>query len=398
MSTKKDSRAIRVLVAGSVLQLFLGIIYVWSVFVRPVSERFEWEIDQVKLTSSYMLCFFVLGILAGGKIQNRIGASKVVLSGGLLLSLGMLATSFIPSGFPWMIYGTYGIAGGFGVGMAYNAIISCAQKWFPQKRGLATGVSVCCFGFSTVIFAPLIEKFIEQTGLLMTFRILAAAFGVTVILLFHFIVLPDSTSGSHAASSELLKKKQYTISEMIKTRNFYFITLSLMFGTAAFFILNPSFKTLAEDRGVDPVASTIMVMITGVANALGRLAVPFVSDKIGREKAALSILAVTAAGAASLCFAENIVFIGVVAVIAFCYGGYSGIYPLITADRFGIQNVGSNYGAIMVGFALSALLFPMIIGQIGDMTMKFIILAILAAAGAIMMMIPGLQKNKEGKV
>ncbi len=327
----------------------------------------------------------MLGILGGGRLQAKTGTRKVVLAGGLLLALGMLATSFIHSSVPWLIYITYGIIGGFGVGMAYNAIITSAQKWFPHKRGLATGVSVCAFGFSTVIFAPLVETMVGGIGVVSTFRTLALAFCAVTLLLFSFIRLPES-GAQQAASATLLAKRQYTTSEILRTRTFYYITLSLMFGTAAYFILNPSFKTLSMERGLAASAGTALVMLTGIANALGRLVVPLLSDRLGRPWAAFSILAATAACALLLPFVSGVFLMATVAVIAFCYGGYSGLYPLLTADAFGIQNVGSNYGAVMVGFALSALFFPMLVNALDALTARFIVLAVLAAVGAALVL------------
>jgi OFA family oxalate/formate antiporter-like MFS transporter len=157
-----------------------------------------------------------------------------------------------------------------------------------------------------------------------------------------------------------------------------------MLGTAAYFILNPSFKSEAVERGLPATIGTVVVMLTGIANALGRLGVPLLSEKIGRERTALTIILVTALCALSLCFVQGYLFMVIIALIAFCYGGYSGIYPVLTADYFGIKNVGSNYGAVMVGFALSALTFPMIIKLIDDVTLKFIVLASLAAVGVLL--------------
>jgi OFA family oxalate/formate antiporter-like MFS transporter len=383
----ENKQGLRVLVTGSVLQLFLGIIYVWSVFVVPVSQVYEWHVDSVKLTTTFMLSFFVVGILIGGKLLSKIGGQKVVLMGGLMLAAGMLATAFLPKEAPWLIYITYGIIGGFGVGAGYNAVITAAQKWFPQNRGLATGISVCAFGFSTVVFAPLIEALIRQYELRNTFIILAAAFFVVVLALFKFIRLPDESGAAGAPSAALLAKRQFTMTEAVKTKEFYFITFSLMLGTAAYFILNPSFKTEAVGRGLPETIGTVVVMITGVANALGRLGVPWLSEKIGREKAAMTILLATALCALALCFVQGYLFMATIAIIAFCYGGYSGIYPVLTADYFGIKNVGSNYGAVMVGFAISAFSFPYIIRLIDDVTLKFIVLASFAIIGGLLIIL-----------
>jgi OFA family oxalate/formate antiporter-like MFS transporter len=384
-SITENKQGMKILIAGSILQLFLGIIYVWSVFVVPVSQVYNWPVDSVKLTTSFMLSFFVIGILIGGKLQMKIGAEKTVLLGGLMLAAGMFATSFLPSSVAWLMWITYGIIGGFGVGAGYNAVISAAQKWFPQNRGFATGISVCAFGFSTVVFAPLVETLIKQFELRNTFLILAAAFFVVVLALFKFIRLPDESGAAGSPSAALLAKKQFVTTEIIKTKEFYFITLSLMLGTAAYFILNPSFKTEAIDRGLPATIGTVVVMITGVANALGRLGVPWLSEKIGREKAALTIILATALCALSLCFVQGYLFMAIIAIIAFCYGGYSGIYPVLTADYFGIKNVGSNYGAVMVGFAISALTFPIIISLISDITVKFIVLGSFAIIGVLLM-------------
>lgn len=389
----ENKQGLKVLVTGAILQLFLGIIYVWGIFVLPVSEYYAWNIADVKLTSSFMLSFFVVGILVGGKAQVKTGATKVVLTGGLMLAAGMFATAFIPKNLAWLIYVTYGTIGGFGVGAAYNAIISSAQKWFPQNRGFATGISVCAFGFSTVLFAPLVEILVKQHGLQNTFKILGIAFFIAVLALSRFIKLPEE-GGSPAAAGAAFTQKQYTSSEVIRTKEFYFITLSLMLATAAFFILNPSFKTLALERGLNPAMGTVVVMITGIANALGRLGVPLLSDKIGRERAALAIILLTMLCAASLCVVKGGLFVVAVALIAFCYGGYSGIYPVLTADYFGIKNVGSNYGAVMVGFALSALFFPMIIGRIENIAVKFMTLAALAAMAAVLVILLMRSKKK----
>jgi len=390
----QNKQGLKVLIAGSSLQLFLGIVYVWSVFVAPVSEAYQWDVGSVKLMSSFMLGFFVMGILTGGRLLPKFGSQKIILSGGLMIVAGMFASAFLPPNLAPLMYATYGILGGFGVGNAYNAIITAAQKWFPANRGFATGISVFSFGLSTAIFAPLIETCIKHFGVRTTFMLLAGIFLVAVLPLFSLIRLPDETGPAGSPSAALLSKRQFTTREALKTREFYLITFSLMLATAAFFILNPSFKSLAAERNLSATFGTILVMMTGIANALGRLGVPLLSDKIGREKAAVVITLTTAACALALIFAQSFLFIAAVAVIAFCYGGYSGMYPVLTADYFGIKNVGGNYGAVMIGFAISALTFPAILGMIAGDTARFITLGIMAAAAALLVALLAMSKNK----
>jgi OFA family oxalate/formate antiporter-like MFS transporter len=360
--------------------LFLGIIYVWSVFVLPVSEEYNWPAADAKLVSSFLLGFFVLGMLGGGRMEKRLGTHRQTLVGGTLLAVGMAATAFVPAGSGWLIYLTYGIAGGFGVGMGYGAVVSCVPKWYPRKRGLATGVSVCAFGFSTVVFAPLIGELIVRYSLRYTFLILAAAFLLVTLALSSFIRLPEASAGGRKAESG---KRQYTTGEMIRTGRFFLITCSLMLGTSSFFILNPSFVTLANERNIGSLA-TLIVMITGVASAVGRLVFPVISEKTGREAAAIIAIGLTAFCSFALCFAQGLLFMAVVAVCAFCYGGYSGIYPLLAGDYFGLEYVGPNFAAVMCGFSVSALCFPMILTGLFSGTSLFVALGALCLTGVVL--------------
>ena len=410
MTISQNKQGLKVLFAGAFLQLFLGIIYVWSVFKNPVSGYYGWNPSDVGLTASFMLCFFVIGILAGGKLQMKIGVKFTVLIGGLMVAAGMLATALIPSGalgvetvfsssmvfLPrapvFLIYLFYGVIGGFGVGAAYNAIISTAQKWFPKNRGFATGVTVCAFGVSTVVFAPLVTALNNSFEVKYTFLILSGVFAAAVLLLFGFIKTPEQMPN---AAAPVLKGKQYATLEMIKTPRFYLLALSLMLGTSVFFIINPDLTDLAKNRGLESFA-TYLVMFVGIFNALGRLGAPLLSDKIGREAADIIILTVTALGAFGLCFAEGVLLTVIIAAVAFCYGGYSGLYPVLTSEYFGIKNIGSNYGAVMVGFMLSALLFPVLVNRIEDQRLRFIVLGILAALGAVLVLLLLAAKKKSG--
>jgi len=404
MLNVKNNPGIKVLIAGSILQLFLGIIYVWSVFVLPVQTKFGWQIQDVKFTVNIMLCCFVLGILTAGKLQTKMKASYIVLAGGMMMAIGMFTTSMLSATIP--VYGiwlTYGIIGGFGVGLAYNTIISSAQKWFPKKRGLATGISVFTFGFSAVIFAPLVEQLIQTNtiGLILTLRILSAAFLVATVALFAFIKLPENVKG---VTVDFGAQKQYTTGQMLGKIDFYLIFFSMMFLTAAFFIINPSLKLLAPMHGLDITFGVTLVMIAGLANSAGRLAIPLLGEKIGRRGAVLTILLITAIGTASLCMINGLMFVIVIALIAFCYGGSSGIFPLVTADHFGLKNIGANYGVVMIGFMSSVLLFPQLIGQLntGDAdptvnTMKYLALAAVAAVGALLTFILILKSRKGDK-
>ena len=395
---RQNKQGLKVLAAGAALNFFLGIIYTWSVFKAPVSEFYGWEPASVGLTASFMLCFFAVGVLFGGKLYERIGVKLTVLIGGLMVAGGMLATSFIPATGEapvFLIHFLYGIIGGSGVGAAYNAIISNAQKWFPKNKGFATGVSVSMFGFSAVFFAPFIKMLSENLDVNVIFMILSAIFTAATLLAFCFMKPPEQVV---SATTSVFKGKQYTSGEMVKTLRFYLIMLSMMFGMSVFFVINPDLKDLAIDRGA-VYLTTILVIVMGISNTLGRLLVPLLSDKIGTLNANIFILASTALAAFFLCFqgTGGAGLIISVFIIAFCFGGTAGVYPVVTADNFGLKNVASNYGIVIIGFMLSALTFPFLVGKIDNQILKFATLGIIASLGTMFVIVLKIIRKRKMK-
>lgn len=369
-----------VLLSGMLIQLCAGIIYMWSVFKGPVAEYLQWDSAEASLTSSIMLSAFVLGIILGGRAQDKAGPKYVTLAGSVLIGLGMILTAFVTKQSPRLIFLTYGIIGGFGVGVLYTATVSVIQKWFPDRRGFATGFMVGAFGFSLVIFAPLTRKLLAETSVPVTFT----AFGITFLLICAACSLylanpPEGFSPGGAAASNAAApaaQKQYTTKEMLKTPAFYLIALSMLFILPAYFILNPIFMTLGEERGLSPDMAVLGVMITGIASASGRIATSWVSDLIGRRKAVFAIIFITLAAILAMIYATGAMFIVCIAAIAFAFGGSASVYPAITADNFGTKNIGLNYGCVMVGFGVSALIFPIISNNLvksGSYTASFLL-------------------------
>ncbi len=384
-----------VLIAGMLIQLCAGIIYMWSVFKGPVATYLRWEPAEAALTSSIMLSAFVLGIIVGGRSQDKIGPKFVTLAGSVLIGLGMILTSFVTAQTPWLVYITYGLIGGFGVGTVYTATVSVIQKWFMDKRGFATGLMVGAFGFSLVIFAPLTNTLLAAKGVPFTFF----TFGLLFLIVCGFSSLLIKNPPPHYLPAGFVPgkmnttQKQYTTAEMLKTRQFYLITLSLLCILPAYFILNPLFITLGTERGLAQELAVLGVMITGIASASGRLFTSWVSDAIGRRPAVVGIILITMVSILVMIFAQGSLFLVCIAAIAFGFGGAAGVYPTITADNFGTKHMGLNYGCVMVGFGISALVFPIISGALvksGEYTMSFLLAAATCVVALILVL---LQKN-----
>ena len=343
-----------ILIMGMIMQLCAGIIYMWSVFKGPVSEHLSWDPARAGITSSIMLATFVLGIIIGGRLQDKYSPKPVAMAGSIFLGAGMLLSAFVPQDMPWLIYVFYGFIGGFGVGCVYTTTVSIVQKWFPDKRGLATGMMVGAFGFSLVLFTPIAKFLLENWGVPNTFIFFGISLGVICFICSLFLSNPETAAAAGPAATA---QKQFTTGEMLKTKEFYLLAFSMFFLLPAYFILNPLFISLGTERGLTPEMASFGLMLTGIASASGRLLTSWFSDYAGRKAAIVAITVITLIAALALIVAQGVWFLICIAAIAFCFGGSASVYAATTADLFGTKYNGLNFGCVMLGFGVSALVF-----------------------------------------
>ena len=387
------------------IQFCAGIIYMWSVFRGPVAAYLNWDGNAASLTSSIMLAMFVLGIIIGGYAQDKLGPKKVTLTGSILIGAGMACTAFATVGMPWLVYITYGIIGGFGVGTVYMATIAAVQKWFPDRRGFASGMIVCAFGFSLVLFAPLAKSMLSGLGVPNTFLVFGVSFLVVCGVCSLFIQNPPQgyLPKGYVPVQTANTKRQYSPKEIIKTKQFYLLVGGLLFTLPAYFILNPVFLSLGAQRGLSEELAVLGVALTGISSAAGRLIVSWMSDKIGRKAAMVSIAAIILGAALVMIISEGVLFLLCIMLISFGFGGAASVYSAMTADSFGTKYGGINFGLVMVGFGVSALVFPMISSKLtagGSYTSSFVLAAITCTIAIILVLLmdnPGNVKNKEMK-
>lgn len=374
------------LIAGMIIQLCAGVIYMWAVFKAPVAGYLERSAGDIALVSSVMLSAFVVGMLLGGNLQDRFGPRTVATLGSLLMSGGILATAFLTPDSAELIYLTYGLTGGIGVGIVYSCTVACVQKWFPDRRGFATGAMVGSFGFSLVIFSPLANFLLKNVGVPETFMILGISF--MIICVAASMVLRNPPVGYTVpgiTAKRNMEQRQYMPREVLRMRTFHLITLAMFFTLPAFFVLNPHLVTLAAERGLGSYAVS-GVIITGLFSASGRLLITWLSDRIGRTQALFLIILMTAVGVLAMIFAHGILFLVCVALISLAFGGASGTFAAVTADHFGTKYMGTNYGMVTLGFGASALLFPFLSTLVSDsdLTPAFVISAIACAAAFVL--------------
>ncbi len=375
-------------VGASLVTMFcIGIVYLWSVFQQPVIDHYGWSSSAVTMVSSAIIFFYVLGTLIGGYVLDRTNPSFVTVIGGVLLSAGLYLTSLLGPAIPWLIYITYGLCAGFGVGFAYGGALNCIQKWFPHKRGFATGISVCAFGLATVVLGPLIEVFIAKLGVPGAFRAMAFSFPLIVIAMGLFIKNPTQEYlCSLDNPAACVVQRQYKPREALKSLEFWSLALSLLFLPAAYMMIVPRIKTLGLLRGLTDNMATITVSLTGVASAASRLVSGYVSDRIGGARTIWILTAVTLISSVLVVFADGALYIVAVLLIVCGYSGPAGIFPTLSTNAFGTKHSGTNYGLAFMFLGVSSPLFTMISNVVsanGVVTGNYTTAFVIAAAGCV---------------
>lgn len=383
---KNKSNRFLVLIGAIILQICLGSIYTWSLFNGPISEKFGWEKSQVVLTFSIAILFFALATLISGRLQKKIGPRKVATIGGVLYGTGVLLTSFATS-LP-MLYITYGVIAGVGVGFAYVCPLATLVKWFPEKKGTITGVAVGAFGLGSVIFKPIINIILDanQADPMKTFLYLGIIYLVFTVIGAQLFSEPEVKSSSSVSTDH-----EFTVKEMIKTPTFYFLWVLFFVGCIPGLLA----IGLAKDIGVDyinvtgTVAANAVVLIA-VFNTLGRMGSGAASDKFGLRAVVTSLFVITAAAIGILIMSggsENaFMFFTALAGIAVGFGGLLAVVPPLIGEFYGVNNLGTNYGIVFQAYGIAALIGPFLKKAL-EFKQIFIVSAVVAVVGLVVSII-----------
>jgi OFA family oxalate/formate antiporter-like MFS transporter len=348
--------------AGFLMQMALGAVYAWSVFRVPLSKAFHWSIPQVTLTFS--ICVFVLGIAAflGGLWVNKKGPRVVALTGGFLFGLGTFLASFSANKL-WWLYLSYGLIGGIGLGFGYIVPITVLVKWFPDRRGLITGVAVAGFGAGALVTAPVATRLIQSVGVLQTFAYLGIAYLVVTMAAGFFMKNPpegwrpeDWVPGPTQTAQRAAK--DYTLGDALRTWQWWALWVLLFLNTSAGISLisqeSPMFQEIAK---VSAIVAASMVGIASIGNAVGRIFWAWTSDAITRRWTFTVMFLVQAGLFWMLPGIESVTVLTAVSfVILMCYGGGFGTMPAFTADYFGSKNVAPIYGLMMTAWGTASVL------------------------------------------
>jgi len=396
--------------AAIAIQLTLGIAYIWSLFQTGIANTiFGGDNAAAGLTFSFLLSMLAIGSVIGGKLAVKYSTRIVVCAGGIILSAGFFLASFVTAGFSWLLWVTYGIMGGLGMGFTYTPAIACVQKWFPHKKGFVTGIIVSALGFGGVVFTPIVAALISVFGGIgvgepPTFMVLSAVFLCTCTIGSIFLKNPPAgymanlpVSNKRATAAESLSPSQ-----IIKTPEFYLITVTLLLACMGGLMMMAFARPIAVAKGLEETA-TIGVLAISMFNSVGRLFWGIVSDKLGRKNTIFVLLSGSAVLSLFVNAAQGYFVFVLIALIGLFFGGFLSCFPALTADLFGPKHMASNYGFVLLGFGIGAIVSSQIAGHfknlavddINRMFPAFVIASCCAAAGIILMLILKARRAKK---
>ena len=354
-------------VAAVLLQVALGAVYAWSVFRKPLATQFNWTIPQVTLT--FTICIFVLGFAAffGGLWNVRSGPRVVAMTGGLLYGLGTILASFT-DGRLWWLYLTYGVIGGIGIGFGYIIPVAVLLKWFPDKRGLMTGIAVGGFGVGALITAPLATHLIQTVGVMTTFAYLGVGYLLVCVAAGYFMEnppvdwVPEGWTPSVSQRSTRVAR-DFTFGEALRSWQWWALWLLLFLNTSAgISIISQESPIFQELSGATAIVAATMVGIASIGNALGRVFWAFVSDFLTRRYTFLIMFLMQVVLFWLLPSITTTVPLTIVTfIILMCYGGGFGTMPAFAADYFGPRYVGPIYGLMLTAWGFASAFGPLLI-------------------------------------
>jgi OFA family oxalate/formate antiporter-like MFS transporter len=361
-------------VAGVIIQIALGAVYAWSVFRIPLTKVFGWTISQVTLTFTIAILTLGFASFIGGLWMRRSGPRVVAIVAGILYGGGVFLASFSGGHLYWL-YISYGILGGFGIGLGYIVPVATLVKWFPDRRGMITGIAVAGFGAGALITAPIASRLIVSIGVLKTFAVLGIAYLVCVTVPALFMKDPPADFRPagwvpSAAQQRQRSTKTYTLGEAMRTWQWYGLWALLFLNTSAgISIISQAAPMAQEITGVTAAVAAGLVGIISIANGAGRFLWAWFSDLIGRRWVFLSMFVVQAVLFFFLPKIQSFsAFTFFCFVILLCYGGGFGTMPAFAADYFGAENVGSIYGLMLTAWGFAGVLGPTLIANIRQST------------------------------
>ena len=359
-------------VGGVFMNLALGSLYAWSVFVLPLEKEFGWTRAQTSWVFTIAIVFFAGSFVFAGRLQDKRGPRICAALGGTLVGLGFVLSSWTTS--LTYLYVIFGVIVGVGNGFGYATPMPVASKWFPDKRGLVVGLMVGGYGGGSAIFGPIATALINSVGWRATFQILGVLFfamgmvGTWLLTNPPAGYRPPGWVPAQTGAGAQRTTREYSTAEMLRTPTFYALWVAYCLGATAGLMTISQLVPFARDAGLSAAAATFAITIGAFGNAGGRILSGWLSDALGRLTT-LRVMILLSAVAMPALYAwrtEFVLFYLLVIAVYWCYGTQLSVFATTTADFYGTRNLGLNYGVLFTAWGMAGILGPFIAARVHD--------------------------------
>jgi len=386
------------MVIGVLAMLFAGVLYAWSILKSPLSAEFGWKASELALNFTLAMSFFCLGGLLGSELSKRIGHRIALIAAGVLSAAGFMLTAALSDAAVWMLYITYGILAGLGIGIAYNVVIATVSAWFPDKKGLCSGCLMMGFGASALILGNAADAlFKSDLGWRGTYVILGIAICAVLVLAALLLKKPDASTvlpqpktakNDHAESFE---RKDYTSAQMLCRASFWMAFVSISFLAAVGSSVISFAKDLALSVHAPEMLAVWLVGVLSVCNGVGRIITGAVFDVIGRRKTMLCANILTICAAAVTLLAVSVgslpLCIAGLCLTGISYGACPTITAAFTSSFYGMKYFSGNMALMtftVMGGSLIATASNKVLEVTGGYTGAFVMLLALTLAALVL--------------
>ena len=381
------------LATGVFAMLFSGVLYAWSILKIPFKADFGWEDSLLAFNFTLTMCFFCLGAFFGSLICKKIGPKVTLIIAGALVGIGFISTGLLSADMPYLLYLTYAILAGTGIGISYNVVVSTVCSWFPDKKGLCSGCLMMGFGVSTLLLGNTISVLFENAafGWSKTYILLGAVIAVVLVIAGIILRLPTADitfpapAKKKAVSKEAFEVKDFSTSQMLRSFTFWRAFVCMAFITA----VGNSVISFARDRVISvdaaPALATTLVGVLSVCNGLGRIITGAVYDALGRRTTMIAANALTII-AAGITLVAVMMHSLPVCIVGLCltgisYGSCPTMTSAFTASFYGQKYFSTNYSLTNFNLIVAAFIANFsnsLLASSGGYTTPFIMLLVLA--------------------
>ncbi len=373
---------------GVIAMLFAGILYAWSILKAPFGTEFQWSASDLALNFTLAMCFFCTGGLLGAQISKRLGHRIAIIASAVLTALGFVLTASLSGSSVLMLYLTYGVLAGLGIGISYNVVISTVSAWFPDKKGLCSGCLMMGFGASALVLGNAADAlFRSDFGWRKTYVLLGIAIGVVLTLAALLLKKPDSdvllpqAKKTKATASEAFESKDYTSAQMLRRPAFWMAFICIAFLAAVGSSVISFAKDLALSVEATESLAVTLVGILSVCNGVGRILTGAVFDTLGRRKTMLcaNVLTIFAAGITLLAVSVGSLplCIAGLCLTGLSYGACPTITAAFTSSFYGMKHYSNNMALMtfnVMGGSFIATFSSKLLESSGGYTAPFVML------------------------